>query len=470
MSSYSAIEDTIVAVSSAPGGAARGIVRLSGPQALTIAADLLDASTAQAVRNSIGFRMHSGTIEFDPLRRAPADVYVFRAPHSYTRQHIAELHTLGSPPILEMIIELCIGHGARPAEPGEFTARAYLTGAMSMGQAEAVAETIRARSDDQLRAARRMMRGEIAERIQAWSNELTDLLALVTADIDFAEEPIDFISADALAARLIELRTQLQTLRATADSRRRLDVLPYVLLLGPPNAGKSTLFNVLSGMDRAIASAVSGTTRDVLTAPIRAGGVEAILLDAAGIDDSPDEIITHGRQRALETASTVDLLCLVVDVSTGDCAQAVRRLAAAADVSRIIVANKIDRLNEAEWRPITRQLESMQLGPVHPISAVTGQGMPELRNAIKDSLGAAASQADDIGVALTTRHTTALASAEKAITRAAEHARTADSVLDVAELIAFELGEALESLGAITGQVTTEDLLGRIFSSFCIGK
>ena len=245
---YTSVHDTIVAVSSAPGHAPRGIVRLSGPDAIPIADHLFRADDARPLSESAGFTAHSGEVLFDDLHRVPATVYLFRKPHSYTRQDIVEFHTVGSPPVLEMMVERCLTGSARPAEPGEFTARAFLAGAMDLTEAEAVASTIRARSDAQLRAARRQMRGYLADQVRRWQDELADLLSLVVADIDFTEEPIDFISPKQLTIRLTHLQENLKGIMRTADSRERLDVLPYILLLGPPNAGKSTLLNTLSGM------------------------------------------------------------------------------------------------------------------------------------------------------------------------------------------------------------------------------
>jgi tRNA modification GTPase len=467
---YASTEDTIVAVSSAAGHAARGIIRLSGPAAIEIAARMFRSLDGTPLRDLPGFTNRSGQVVFDDDYQAPAVVYLFRAPSSYTRQDVVELHTVGSPPLLDMVMERCLSSGARLAQPGEFTARAFLFGAMSLTEAESVAATIRARSDQQLRAARRLAEGDLARTIHAWQQELAELLALVVADIDFAEEPIDFISPDQLVDRLERLAARLETISQAAQAGRRFDALPHVLLTGPPNSGKSTLLNVLSGMDRAIASAVSGTTRDILSEPIRLPGCETIMLDSAGIDDSPDEVIAHGRQRALEAAASVELVCLVFDASAPIAPAQVRQLAALAAAPTLLIGTKIDRSDPASIQRRRDELQSAGVGPVCLVSAANGSGIDALREALAERLGSDPGNAEDVGISLSARQREALGDARTALGRCLASLAGTNDVLDAAELVALELREALDALGRISGTITTEDLLGRVFASFCIGK
>ncbi len=467
---YTDIDDTIVAVSSAPGSAQRGIVRLSGPAAVVIGSELFQCNGRGSLEEAESWTALRGWIVFDDLRRVPATVYVFRAPRSYTRQDIIELHTIGSPPLLDMIVERCVQAGARNALPGEFTARAFLSGAMTLTEAEAVAATIQARSDEQLRGARRTMRGALTDNIHEWRSELADLLSLVEADIDFAEEPIDFISPAALRARVDHLAGVLDEVITRAESHERFDVLPYVLLLGPPNAGKSTLLNCLTGIDRAIASAVSGTTRDVLSATVRLGRIEAVLLDAAGVDDNPDRVVSQGRASAVAAAGEVSLVCLVVDASLPVQPDDVARLASLAGTRVVVAGNKVDLLDGPAREKKHADLVACQTGPVCMVSSATGEGLDALRSLLAAMLGGEHLASDDVATLITARHRQALRSAADALKRCSALAAGLANILDTAELDAVELRGALAAFDEIDGQITTDDLLGRVFASFCIGK
>ena len=474
------IDKTIVALSSAAGQGPLGIVRLSGPDALTIVGEMIPQARDR-LTDVAGFRRVSCTIEPEEDLHLPAAIFVFRAPRSYTRQDMVEIHTVGSPVALEAVRCRCVALGALPAQAGEFTARAFVNGAMDLASAEAVAGVIRAQSDAQLRAARKMMDGGLARGIGDLRETLADLVALVEADIDFSEEPIDFIKPSELRAQIGDVVGRIDGLLAGAVSVERFDVLPRILLIGPPNAGKSSLLNRLSGTSRAICAAAAGTTRDVLTAPIRLGRGEALLLDTAGVDESEDEIIAMAREMALCEAERVDLLCVVLDATglAGGGASIARFLAvieSLESVAAVVAANKCDLLSADEERRAIERIESLlsasqrDVHSVCAVSALTGEGIETLRNVLADSLVDLADTTGGESILLAERQRTAITEARDALGRAIDLAAGAVETIDCADLLAFEIREALDHLGSVTGEVTTDDLRARVFARFCIGK
>lgn len=480
------LDETIVAVSSAPGRGHLGILRLTGPRAIEIVEAVASLTGCRRLSDAPGWTRSRGEVLLDADARVPADFLIFRAPRSYTRQDLIEIHTIGSPPLLELIRKRALQLGARPAQPGEFTARAFLNGRIDLASAEAVAGVIRARSDAQLRAARRMMDGTLADRLRDARDELGELLALVEADIDFAEEPIEFITPAELVNRLNKVRAQLFVLTDRGVSVERIENLPRILLLGPPNAGKSTLMNRLSGTDRAICAAVAGTTRDILAAPVQLGRIEAVLLDAAGIDASPDEIIAKARTLVLSEAERVDAVCIVLDVTAAPDAAFLEIVRSLEVPHRVIVANKCDvscqatpaEVPSCAVPPAFQSAVQDTLGargvaevvPVLPISARTGEGVDALRVALADLLADQPTTTSVESVLLTERQHAALATFAESLARATSLAAGASQTIDSADVLAFELREALDALASVTGELTTEDLLTQVFSKFCIGK
>ncbi len=464
------LDETIVAVSSAPGHAAVGIVRLSGSRAIAITTDM------GALPNDLSLVSRSGSTRTDGEIRPAADYglpavfYVFRAPRSYTRQDLVEIHTIGSPVVLEMIRRRAMGLGAIAAQPGEFTARAFFSGAMDLATAEAVAGMIRSRTDTQLRASRRMMDGSLAHFISDVRDELAELLALVEADIDFAEESIEFIHPTDLHGRLAAIAIHLSQLSSEAKSMERFDQLPRILLFGRPNAGKSTLMNILSGTSRAICAAAAGTTRDILSAPMRLGRGEAILLDAAGVDQSDDVVNSQARMLTLDAAQQVDLVCLVVDLSATEDDAALELVRTLGLVQVVVAANKCDLLSAVEVAPRIQGMEAWKVGPVQGVSAKSGVGIDLLQAAWLDALGDDAGTTLGEAMLLSERQRSVIAYACEAIQRALKLSESAVETVDCADLAAFELREALDALGSVSGAVTTDDLLGRVFANFCVGK
>ncbi len=478
------MDTTIVAVSSAAGFGAVGIVRLSGPDSLRMAEALVVSRDGIPLRGHAGSSIISGELRMDDFT-LPVRVNIFHSPRSYTRQDMVEVCTIGSPAALETVYVAALALGACPARPGEFTARAFFNGNLDLVSAEAVARLVRARTDTQLRAARRIMDGSLAKKIGEVRQDLIELLALVEADIDFAEEPIEFISPSELRFRLNSMESALHALVANARSAERLSVLPHILLLGPPNAGKSTLINQMSGTSRSICAAVAGTTRDVLSVPIRCGQGEAILLDAAGVDESDDDLLARARTMTIVTAEQVDLVCVVVDLASttatsegsdekDDAAQAARSLLrlipSGSSPAIIIAANKCDLLSPDRLERAIGRLRAATRHSVYPVSALCGDGIEELRDAFARELDPHDTTVSGEAFALSEHQFEAVREAMSFLARAAALAESANETSDRAELVAFEVREALDRLGLLTGNVTTEDLLATVFANFCIGK
>lgn len=461
------VEDTIIAVSSPPGSAARGVVRLSGPEAFAIAQGIFAADDGTAlmgravpVRVMGNVRVGGGAL--------PAAAYVFRGPRSYTRQDVVELHTLGSPVVLGMIVEVGLATGARRAEPGEFTARAFLAGGFDLSQVHGIVGMIAAQSDDQLRAAERLLHGRLSTTAEQAREELADLLSLVEGAMDFADEPISFITAVDLRHRLAKVLASIESTAAAGTRAERWLRLPRVLLVGEPNVGKSSLLNRLTGMDRAICAPVPGTTRDVVTAPLSLDGADCLLMDAAGLtEDAASEPDAKAQAAALAAMRDADLIIYVVDASAGDLSLL---KAPGGDETRTIVAlNKCDFLVEEAsraargWRDVENACGCL-------VSAVTGEGIERLKELIAVHLQGRRGDTDESAIALMAEHREALSEALDALRAAVSAAEDCDDELSGAELVAAELHRAADALGLLVGKDQTEDMLGRIFARFCVGK
>jgi tRNA modification GTPase len=439
------VDDTIVAISSAAGRAARMVLRVSGPQTREIARGIGVKTAAEALGAT------RGTLRFAGLS-CPAWMYSFVGPRSYTGQDLVELHVPGNPLLARMLLDWIVRQGARLAGPGEFTARAYFNGKLDLAQAEGVAAAISAQNREHLAAARQLMAGELARRLRPAMDLLTESLALIEAGIDFSDEGIQFLTPAEAGKRIDEILAQLESLVAESGRFEKLAHEPTIVLAGRPNAGKSTLTNVLAGRSRSVVSPRPGTTRDALSVEIALARGVVRLVDVAGIGDlveaaqSPaqrdiDEQMRQTAHRALEQA---DVLVLVRD-ATDD-----RLDAALPRPPDVRVASKADLLKQMPANP-----EAI------PISALTGSGM----NALRDALDRAAfgSDAPGASLVLTSRHLQCLAEAMAELARAQDVGKEP-------ELLAAELRGALDALGQILGAVTPDDILGKIFSKFCVGK
>ncbi|MBJ6979219.1 MULTISPECIES: tRNA uridine-5-carboxymethylaminomethyl(34) synthesis GTPase MnmE [unclassified Luteimonas] len=444
-----AATETIAAVATAPGSGGVGIVRLSGPDALAIARVLCarDALTPRHAHH-VRFLDAAGDALDDGI------ALLFQAPASYTGEDVVELQAHGNPVLLQAIVARCCALGARLARPGEFTERAFLNGRLDLAQAEAVADLIAAGDLTAARAARRSLDGRFSRRVEAIAAELLAIRVHAEAAIDFADEPLETLGGAQLAARLQRARAALEALLGDAKRGRRLRDGLHAVIVGPPNAGKSSLLNALAGSERAIVTDVAGTTRDLLRETVHVDGAELVLVDTAGLREEGDAIEREGMRRARQELGKAGLAIAVVDARDPDAGRA----AVAADVDGVPqvlwLHNKADLLAAHAPAPPPGELR---------VSATTGQGMDALHARLRTLvMGDAAGDGEFTARA---RHVDALRRAALALDDAA-HALEVEAL----DLAAESLRDAHHALGDITGRVDADALLGHIFSSFCIGK
>jgi len=442
--------DTIAAVATPPGAGGVGVIRLSGVLSAPIARQLLHRDPEPRHAYYCAFTDAVG----DPIDRGL--LLYFKAPHSYTGEDVLELQTHGSPIVLRLLLVRLVELGARHARPGEFSERAFLNGKLDLAQAEAIADLIASGSESAARAALRSLDGEFSRRVRALTAAVVRLRVWIEAAIDFPEEEIDFLSAPELRTDLAAVRTNLASLLDAARRGVRLADGLHVVIVGRPNAGKSSLLNALAASERAIVTEIPGTTRDLVRETVDIDGVALTLVDTAGLRDSADIVEQEGIRRARAELARADVVLLVCDTDAVDA-----DLALLADVpttaKRLVVRNKIDLIGRPPRRE--RRDEDMHIW----LSAKTGAGLDLLHAELKNLAGG--DHADGACTARA-RHVTALE-------RARVHLAAAESALvdrNAGELAAEELRQVQQQLGEITGEFSSDDLLGAIFSSFCIGK
>ncbi|AOA70545.1 MULTISPECIES: tRNA uridine-5-carboxymethylaminomethyl(34) synthesis GTPase MnmE [Stenotrophomonas] len=445
-----AATDTIVAIATAPGAGGVGMLRVSGPQALRIAVDLGCPQLQPRHAHYARFRDAAGEVLDDGI------ALYFPNPRSFTGEDVVELQGHGSPVVLQQLVGRCIALGARQARPGEFSERAFLNGKLDLAQAEAIADLIAASDTRAARAARRSLDGVFSRRVEDAGEQLVRLRIHVEAAIDFADEPLDTLGGDQVRQGLGEVQLALATLRDDAERGRRLRDGLHAVLVGPPNAGKSSLLNALAGSERAIVTDIAGTTRDTLRETIRIDGLELTLVDTAGLRDGGDAIEREGMRRARAEMQRTDLAIIVLDARDPQAGHAAVADAIAGVPLQLWIHNKSDLL---EALPA-----DIDANVVH-VSAATGQGLDRLHTRLRELASGSAGDSVEGEFSARARHV-------EAITLAIGHAERAEAELvhEHLELAAEELRLAHEALGEITGRMSADDLLGRIFSSFCIGK
>jgi len=447
-------KDSIAALATASGRGGIGIIRVSGALALPIALAISEITPKPRQAHYLPFLdSHQRVIDEGIL-------LYFPAPHSFTGEDVLELQAHGGPVLLDMLLRRCLELGARLARPGEFSERAFLNDKLDLAQAEAIADLIEAGSEQAARNALRSLQGEFSRRIHALCEQLTGLRIYIEAAIDFPEEEIDFLADGAVLAGLEGLQQSLNEVLREAGQGVLLREGMTLVIAGAPNAGKSSLLNALAGRDSAIVTDIPGTTRDLLREHIQIDGMPLHIIDTAGLRESADPIEQIGIERAISAINEADLVLLVSDASQKQAPLWPPLLGEAPAPSRTcIIRNKADLTGQS---PACSQEEngSTQI----TLSAKTGSGLDLLREHLKQRMGFSASSEGQFSARR--RHLEALR--QGALHLEQGHAQLTQNAAP--ELLAEELRAAQQALGEITGQISSDELLGRIFSSFCIGK
>jgi tRNA modification GTPase len=454
--------DTIAAISTPPGRGGIGIVRLSGPRAAEIGVQLVSLRQplehARARLADVLDGMQDKAEARDSARIDEALVTWFAAPNSYTAEDLVEIAAHGSPVVLELVLRRALDLGARLAEPGEFTQRAFLAGRLDLTQAEAVRDLIEAQTLTQVRQAASQMGGALSRRVGPVKRELVELIALLEAGIDFAEDDVDVAPKAEIARRIEGLIPPLSALEASFARGRIVHDGLTLAIVGRPNAGKSSLFNRLAERERAIVTATPGTTRDLVTERISLDGIPLELVDTAGLREGREEAEQLGIARSREALADAALVLVVLDATQQLNDEEQRLLEAVQGRPALVVVNKCDLAEAGDL------VETVGGVPAMRTSALTGEGIPQLRERILAlATGGAASEP---GMLTSLRHHQAITSALTALGDAAQ--ANAGSIPH--EMILLDLYRGLWTLDSLTGQTTSDDILSLIFSTFCIGK
>lgn len=447
--------DTIAAIATPPGRGGIGIIRISGINLKPLARGIL---------GKLPDPRHAGLFSFLDQNSQIIDQGIalyFPSPHSYTGEEVLELQGHGGPAVMNLLLDRCLQLGARLAEPGEFTLRAFLNDKLDLAQAEGVADLIAASTANAARCAVRSLHGEFSSTIHQLVSALIDLRVLVEATLDFPEEEIDFLQSAHAAEQLATIRAKLEQVLVASRQGNLLQEGIKVVLAGQPNVGKSSLLNRLAGDEVAIVTDIPGTTRDTVRQSIEIEGIPLHLIDTAGLRETSDIVEQHGIARTYAAIEQADLVLLLVDSRHGvteEDRSVLTRLPERLPV--LTVHNKIDLSAQPP------RLEENTSGPTIYLSAINGEGIELLRAALLKTAGWQANIAGEGAYMARQRHLQALIQAKELLERAAAWLHRADQL----EILAEELRLAQQALSSITGEFTSDDLLGEIFSSFCIGK
>ena len=476
-------EDTICAIATPAGEGGIGIVRISGPGALDVAEKIVRLRSNQSLgtipshtlqlADILGPGVSSVNADSVRTRTRPGDgvideglVAFMKGPRSFTAEDVVEIHCHGSGVVLGRVCEACIAAGARLAQPGEFTKRAFLNGRLDLSQAEAVLDTIKAKSEAGLKIAQRHLRGELGQQVDRLRTRLLGMLAHVEAGIDFVEEDISFIGRDELITSLQETLDEIQVMLATAERGRVLREGARVVIVGRPNVGKSSLLNRLLREERAIVTDIPGTTRDVLEESVVWDGLMITLVDTAGLRETTDLVELEGIKRTMSAQEHGDMVLHVLDaaeLNTDDLSEFVPSPGGRQDM---VLINKSDLVDATSLKRLSGLVEERTACKVFPMSVRTGAGLELLKKSIRMHLSQASLESNEGVVVTNVRHRLALEHAGVSVREALDSTRRGVEP----EFVAVDLRGAGDSLGEITGVITSDEILHQIFSEFCIGK
>ncbi|KAA9339773.1 tRNA uridine-5-carboxymethylaminomethyl(34) synthesis GTPase MnmE [Hymenobacter busanensis] len=453
--------DTIVALSTPPGAGAIAVLRLSGPAAIELTDGIF---FGRRLSEQPSNTLHYGTLRNGEAILDEVVVGLFRAPHSYTREDVVEISTHGSDYIIREVLALLVRRGARLAEPGEFTKRAFLHGAFDLAQAEAVADLIAADSALQHRVALNQMRGGFSRELKDLRQQLIDFAALLELELDFGEEDVEFADRSGLLRLLTHVQTVVQRLLRSFELGNVIKNGVTTVIAGRPNAGKSTLLNALLNEERAIVSAIPGTTRDFIEDEVSLEGIKFRFVDTAGLRDTTDEVEAIGVQRTrqrVEQAAVVLYLFDLVTATPAEVAADTAALPVPSGATLLLLGNKLD-----EAKPETVAAFQQQFPDLVLLAAAPRTGLEELRQHLLATVRREGLDASSATIVTNLRHARSLEVAGEALV-AVQHGLTSGAGT---ELVAADLRAALRALGEITGDISSDDLLGSIFTRFCIGK
>jgi tRNA modification GTPase len=489
------LDDTIVAIATPPGRGGIGVVRLSGPDAVKIVRPMLRLArdhelgvpNAPAV-GAMRWELEAGRAHFgelvEPATGERIDEVVttyFAKPHSYTTDDVVEISCHGSPVVLRHVVEMAIASGARLAEPGEFTMRAFLNGRIDLTQAEAVRDLIESQTLYQAQVAARQLEGALSKRLQPIKQRLIELIATMEAGVDFAEDDVSVIANEQILSRIATIRMPLHELLASFAFGKVVHEGLTLAIVGRPNVGKSSLFNRLVERERAIVTATPGTTRDLVSETVAIGGIPVRVIDTAGIRAASDEAESIGVRKTMEAMADADVVLVVVDASTPanfgglipmDQSFGMRLLTILEDRKPLVVWNKIDLVAPRRYLPVEEPVPGLPLADLawRPgsigTSALTGEGIDELRRKILERVGGNQMPQQESGFLTNVRQKQLVVEALAALDRAS----SAVPIHIPDEMILLDLYSALRPLDDITGATTADDILNLIFGSFCIGK
>lgn len=455
------MSETIVALATPTGRSGIGVIRLSGADAISIVNKLTGTDRELLPRHATLIKL-SDPITGDTIDEAV--VTFFKSPNSFTGEDVIEISCHGSPIVLRQVIDICLREGARMADAGEFSLRALANGRMDLAEAEAIRDLIDAQTTASARQAVRQMRGEFSHQLQPIKDELLDVIVILESALEFVEDDLPETQADSVKTRLVKIGSEIDQIAATFKAGKLIREGLRVALVGRPNVGKSSLFNALLGSDRAIVTEIAGTTRDQIHERFTIKDIPISLIDTAGLRETTDTVESIGVERSRRTMADADQVLVLLDASDDFTVEDREIIDSVTEIDHLIAVNKIDKVSEERLADYRSQISNLR-SQIIELSAKTGQGLDKLKSAIISPFAP-----QDIGsnsfLVSDARHHDLLIRSKDEIAHSLELLEAKESE----EIVLIGLHNSLRYLGQITGETTTEDMLTRIFSTFCIGK